>query len=125
MKWDHLMESMDRELRAAAKAYAVEQSDENAHRLAQAYLRSTGTRSTPSRTRKKIRNPGRNQTEITFSDGTVVLLSYGVPVVANLATGGFVKTKTKHSVTTTKHINKWLEGRKAKEVDQSFLDELI
>ena len=125
MKWEYLLES-DRELRAAARAYASEPSDENAHRLSQLYLRSSGISATPKRSgKKKVINLGRNQTEVRQTDGTVLLLSYGVPVAANLASGGFVRTKTNHSRTTQKHINSWLEGRKAKEVDQEFLDELL
>lgn len=72
----------------------------------------------------KIRNIGSNQTEL-HVDGAVVLFSYETPVAAQLAEGGFVRTSQKLSVTTSKHINQWLGGRKAESVDQSVLDQLV
>ena len=65
-----------------------------------------------------------NQTEVQFPSGLIVFFSYKTPVAANLAEGGFIRTSHKWSVTTSKHINKWLQGAKATEVDQSVLDSL-
>lgn len=73
----------------------------------------------------KFNKLGSSETEITKTDGTVILISYNTPVAAQLASGGFIKTSTKHSKTTSKHINKWLEGANAQEVDQSVLDGLM
>ena len=71
----------------------------------------------------KIRKLGSNETEITKED-VVVLLSYSTPVAA-CTPDGFVRTNSFHSVTTSRHINKWLDGRVAKQVEQSFLDGLL
>ena len=54
-----------------------------------------------------------------------VFFSYNTPVAANLKDGGFVRTSTKYSVTTSKHITQWLEGVDARLVDQSEIDALI
>ena len=72
-------------------------------------------------------------TELTLLDGTVVLFSYQTPVAACLAApvehAGkatcFVRTDKKWSATTSKHINRWLDGARAKEMPQSFLDSLV
>jgi len=40
----------------------------------------------------------------------VVLFSYSTPVAAMLPSGRYIKTATWYSVTTTKHVNKWLKG---------------
>jgi cytochrome b len=70
----------------------------------------------------KIKPIASNQTELHTPSGDVVLFSYQTPVAAQLAEGGFVRTSTKWSKTTSKHINQWLQGAKAREVDQSVLD---
>jgi cytochrome b len=70
----------------------------------------------------KIKPIASNQTELHTNSGAVVLFSYQTPVAAQLAEGGFVRTSTKWSKTTSKHINQWLQGAKAREVDQSVLD---
>ena len=73
----------------------------------------------------KLTNLGSNKTEVTLNDGTVVFFSYHTPVAACMGDGsGFVRTEKKWSVTTSKHINQWLEGAKAVSVDQSVLDSL-
>ena len=66
-----------------------------------------------------------NMTEVELADGTSVLFSYKTPVAACMGDGsGFIRTSRKWSVTTSRHINQWLAGAKAKEVDQSVLDNL-
>lgn len=70
----------------------------------------------------KIKPIASNQTELHTNSGAVVLFSYQTPVAAQLAEGGFVRTSTKWSKTTSKHINQWLNGATAREVDQSVLD---
>jgi len=46
-------------------------------------------------------------------------------VAAQLAQGGFVRTETKYSRTTSKHINQWLDGAKAETVPQATIDALL
>ena len=72
----------------------------------------------------KLRNLGANKTQISFPDGSVVFFSYETPVAAQLVDGQYVRTSTKHSVTTSKHINQWLEGANAAEVPQAQIDGL-
>ena len=66
-----------------------------------------------------------NQTEIVLNNGTTVFFSYDTPVAAQLPDYEYVRTATKWSVTTSKHINKWLEGVIATEVSQDILDNLV
>ena len=73
----------------------------------------------------KLKNLGANKTEIHKENGAVIFFSYETPVAAQLPRGGFVRTSTRYSVTTSKHINQWLDGAKAKEVDQSEIDALV
>jgi len=73
----------------------------------------------------KLNPLGANKNEIELSNGTTVFFSYKTPVAACMNDGsGFVRTEQKYSVTTSKHINQWLDGANAKEVPQSFLDNL-
>ncbi len=65
-----------------------------------------------------------NQNVVTFSNGVEVFISYETPVAAYVPGEGWVRTSTKWSVTTTRHINKWLGGSIATEKDQSFFDGL-
>jgi len=67
---------------------------------------------------------GSNQTELYLGNGTVVLFSYSTPVAARTTDDGFIRTSTKWSNTTSKHINNW-GGFGGKEVDQSVLDNLV
>lgn len=53
-----------------------------------------------------------------------VLFSYATPVAAWVNGEGFYRTSTKHSVTTSRHINAWLAGAKAEEREQSWFDDL-
>lgn len=79
----------------------------------------------------KLRNIGSNQTELDVN-GTTILFSYDTPVAA-IGTfvidgekfTGTIRTRTKWSATTSKHITQWLNGRKAREVDQGVLDGLM
>mgnify|MGYP003131942670 CR=1 FL=1 len=69
----------------------------------------------------KLRQIASNQTELTLPNGAVVLFSYETPVAAQLASGSYVRTEQKWSVTTSRHINKWLQGIDAQEVPQADL----
>jgi hypothetical protein len=72
----------------------------------------------------KLSKLGPNTTELDLANGITVLFSYKTPVAALVPGRGFIKTATKYSVTTSKHINQWLEGVKHETVDQSELDAL-
>ena len=70
-----------------------------------------------------------NMTEVETDLGRV-LFSYRTPVAAYVFGkdgfgGGFVRTKKWWSVTTSRHINKWIDGVPAKEVAQTYLDNLV
>ena len=60
-----------------------------------------------------------------------VLFSYRTPVAAYVFGkdgfgGGFVRTKKWWSVTTSRHINKWLpKNGTVKEVEQTYLDNFV
>ena len=65
-----------------------------------------------------------NMTEIETDDARI-LFSYRTPVAAYVFGEGFVRTEKWWSVTTSRHINKWLDGGTAKEVSQTYLDKLV
>ena len=69
-----------------------------------------------------------NQTEIE-TDKARVFFSYRTPVAAYVygeMGGQFVRTKKWWSVTTSRHINKWLpENGTVKEVEQTYLDNFV
>ena len=64
-----------------------------------------------------------NMTQLDLSDGTSVLFSYRTPVAA-LTDNGYYRTSKKWSVTTSRHINKWLGGVLAKDQPQAYFDSL-
>lgn len=68
-----------------------------------------------------------NMTEVEI-EGATILFSYKTPVAALMhdkdGYNGFIRTSKHWSATTSKHINKWLDGAKAVEVEQSILDKL-
>ena len=66
-----------------------------------------------------------NQTQLNLNDGTEVFFSYRTPVAAKLSNFEYIRTATKWSTTTSRHINKWLEGVTAQTVDQTILDNLV
>ena len=65
-----------------------------------------------------------NMTEIETSEARI-LFSYRTPVAAYVFGRGYVRTETKWSVTTSRHINKWLDGVSAEKVAQTYLDNLV
>ena len=66
-----------------------------------------------------------NQTELSLNNGTQVFFSYKTPVAAYCPSRGYIKTAKHWSVTTTRHINKWLKGiTEVTEVPQEMLTEL-
>ena len=65
-----------------------------------------------------------NMTELTVGDVTI-LFSYQTPV-AGWDDGGAFRTSKRYSVTTSKHINKYLGGKDiGRKVEQDFIDEII
>ena len=65
-----------------------------------------------------------NQTEVETNEGRI-FFSYKTPVAAYLPEKGYVRTSQFWSVTTSRHINKWLKGvNEVTEIDQSVLDNL-
>ena len=73
----------------------------------------------------RIRSLGANKTLLTLKNGVQVFLSYETPVAARLENFEYVRTNQSWSRTTSKHISQWLEGVKARTVEQSYLDELL
>ena len=66
-----------------------------------------------------------NQTEVSINDGTQIFFSYKTPVAAYLPEKGYVRTAKFWSVTTSRHINKWLKDvNNVTEIDQAVLDNL-
>ena len=74
-----------------------------------------------------------NMTEIETSEARI-LFSYRTPVAAYVFGRGYVKTEKKWSVTTSRHINKWIAmdmpvtGTVAvtpEKVSQTYLDNLV
>ena len=70
-----------------------------------------------------------NMTEVETSEARI-LFSYRTPVAAYIFGEGFVKTDQFWSVTTSRHINKWLKDghedlQECKEIPQARLDSLV
>ena len=67
-----------------------------------------------------------NMTEIETDDARI-LFSYRTPVAAFVFGEGFVRTDKYWSVTTSRHINKWIGStdRPIKQVPQTYLDYLV
>lgn len=80
----------------------------------------------------KLNPIGSNMTEIEIGDKTI-LFSYKTPVAFHEAGIGYTKTNKFWSVTTSRHINKWLKlngfdavrGDTLRELDQTELDGMV
>ena len=74
----------------------------------------------------KIETHGANKTEVNLNDGTLIFFSYQTPV-AGRDKQGFFRTDKKWSVTTSKHINQWLDiyHADARIVGQNWIDSLL
>ena len=67
-----------------------------------------------------------NQTEINLDNGTIIFISYGTPVAAYVYRGHrWIRSAKKYSVTTSKHVNKWLSGLNVETVPQAQIDALM
>tara|TARA_Y100001970_G_scaffold293918_1_gene444609 strand:- start:6491 stop:6769 length:279 start_codon:yes stop_codon:yes gene_type:complete len=71
----------------------------------------------------QLRQIASNMTQLDLANGTSVLFSYRTPV-ACLSDNGYYRTSKYWSVTTSRHINKWLGGVLAKEQPQEFFNGL-
>lgn len=71
----------------------------------------------------KVRSIGANKTEVQTS-AVCILVSYETPVAAEVD-GVYFRTDQFWSVTTSKHINQWLDGNEAQQRPQSFFDNLM
>ena len=66
-----------------------------------------------------------NQTVLSFTNGAQVFFSYKTPVAAYCPLRGYIRTAKYWSVTTSRHINKWLKDvNEVTEVSQDYLYEL-
>ena len=72
----------------------------------------------------QLQSLGANKTQVDLADGTSVFFSYKTPVAALVPGKGWIRTSTKYSSTTSKHINQWITGT-ATEVDQWDIDQLV
>ena len=72
----------------------------------------------------KLKQLGSNMTELDMGFAQI-FFSYETPVAARLTDGSLVRTDERYSVTTTKHINKWLQGCEALTVPQERIDWLL
>ena len=74
----------------------------------------------------KLNPIGSNMTELSIN-GVDVLFSYRTPVACHVPGEGFYRTAQHYSVTTSKHINKWLRANgsgNATVKPQSYFDTL-
>ena len=71
----------------------------------------------------KLNVIGPNQTLVHLHVGSI-LFSYETPVAAYVSGRGYVRTAQKFSNTTSKHINKWLDGCNAEVIPQSEIEAL-
>ena len=66
-----------------------------------------------------------NQNEVELTNGTQIFFSYKTPVAAYLPEKGYVRTDKFWSVTTSRHINKYLQGvTNVETIPQAVLDNL-
>lgn len=73
----------------------------------------------------KLKKLGNNVTLVKF-DTCEVLYSYETPVAAmRYSDHEYLRTNQFWSVTTSRHINQWLQGVTAHEVPQSYFETLV
>ena len=73
----------------------------------------------------KLRRIGYNQTVVEYNNGSEVFYSYDTPVAARLQDYEYLRTEDFYSKTTTRHINKYLDGVNAKKVTQQTINNLV
>ncbi len=72
----------------------------------------------------KLKQIGSNMTELDLGFAQV-FFSYDTPVAARLTDGSLVRTEQWYSATTSKHINKWLQGCECQTVPQARINCLL
>lgn len=72
----------------------------------------------------KLKLIGSNQKELDLGFAQV-FFSYETPVAARLTDSSLVRTEDYYSVTTSKHINKWLQGSDCLIVSQERINSLL
>ena len=72
----------------------------------------------------KLERLGTSKSLLTLSSGSEIFYSYNTPVACKVS-GDFYKTKEYYSKTTCKHITQYLNGREAKAVPQSMINQLV
>ena len=73
----------------------------------------------------KLRRIGYNQTVVEYNNGSEVFFSYDTPVAARLQDYEYLRTEDFYSKTTSRHINKYLDGVNAKKVTQQTINNLV
>ena len=69
----------------------------------------------------KLKRISLNETEIRFNEQTIVFFSYDTPVAAKVGVK-YYRTEEKHSSTTSRHLNRWLEDVKCELRPQSWFE---
>lgn len=72
----------------------------------------------------RVTSIGSNQLEIQHGEN-LYLVSYQTPVAVYIKNAGYFRTTTKFSRTTSKHINKWLNGATAGDIPQNVLEDMM
>jgi hypothetical protein len=72
----------------------------------------------------RIEKLAENMTVAILTDHIYILFSYTTPVAAYISGLEYLRTSTNHSVTTEKHIVRWLNGATPIYRTQSFFDRL-
>ena len=73
----------------------------------------------------KLRRIGYNQTVVEYNNGSEVFFSYDTPVAARLQDYEYLRTQDFYSKTTSRHINKYLDGVNAQKVTQQTINNLV
>jgi hypothetical protein len=79
----------------------------------------------------RVNNIGNNETEVIFNEAlidrtkeAIFFFSYGTPVAAKVG-HKYYKTEEKFSTTTSRHMNKWLEGVQCEVQPQSWFTKAV
>ena len=74
----------------------------------------------------KLQSFAKNRTLLIFNNGiTEIFFSYETPVAGYSNKLGYVKTDEWYSSTTTRHINKYIDGKAHTVVSQSVINDLL
>ena len=71
-----------------------------------------------------IKQLGSNQTLLKMGNNEI-LFSYNTPVAGFIDGKGYVRVNKFYSVTTSKHINKYLDGIEAQEVTPEYFNQIL